>query len=80
MTILKKIFHRCGENLEYIQGTRFPKSGTTGLGKVWKNYKCTVCGKLYTSCGNKLHRINFPYASPINKIAGGTITINKNYD
>ena len=55
MGLFKKLFHRCGEHLEYIEGTRFPETGTTGMGKVWKNYRCTVCGKLYTSCGNDLH-------------------------
>ena len=34
----QRLFHRCGENLEYINGTRFPKTGTTGRDKVWKNY------------------------------------------
>ena len=67
MNLLQRLFHRCGENLEYIEGTRFPKDGTTGRGKVW----CTVCGKLYTSCGNKLYRINFPYATPIKINVGG---------
>ena len=65
MKLWQRLFHRCGENLEYIEGTRFPKDGTTGRGKVWKNYKCTVCGKLYTSCGDKLYRISFPGAKPI---------------
>lgn len=61
----QRLLHHCGENLEYIEGTRFPKSGGTNRGKVWRNYRCTVCGKLYTSCGNKLYRISFPYANPI---------------
>lgn len=65
MTWQQRLFHRCGENLEYIEETRFPKTGMTGKGKVWRNYRCTVCDKLYTSCGNKLYRINFPYATPI---------------
>lgn len=68
MKLLKRLFHQCSENLEYIEGTRFPKTGTTGRGKVWKNYRCTVCGKLYTSCGNDLHRIEFPYALPVRTI------------
>lgn len=38
MKLWQRLFHRCGENLEYIEGTRFPKDGTTGRGKVWKNY------------------------------------------
>lgn len=36
MRLFKKLFHRCGEHLEYIEGTRFPETGTTGMGKVWK--------------------------------------------
>lgn len=68
----QRLFHRCGENLEYIEGTRFPKDGTTGRGKVWKNYKCTICGKLYTSCGDKLYRISFPDAKPIKRNVGGS--------
>ena len=71
MKILQRIFHRCGENLEYIEGSRFPEAGTTGRGKVWRNYRCTVCGKLYTSCGNELIRISFPYQTPIKMIIGG---------
>ena len=71
MKLWQRLFHCCGENLEYIEGTRFPKDETTGRGKVWKNYKCTVCGKLYTSCGNKLYRINFPGAKPIKINVGG---------
>ena len=63
----QKLFHRCGENLEYIEDTRFPKTGTTGKGKVWRNYRCTVCGKLYTSCGNDIYPIKFPDALPIKK-------------
>ena len=70
MGLFKKLFHRCGEHLEYIEGSRFPETGTTGRGKVWKNYRCTVCGKLYTSCGNDIYRIKFPYALPIKTIAG----------
>lgn len=70
MKLLKRLFHRCDENLEYIGGTRFPKSGETNRSKVWRNYRCTVCGKLYTSCGNKLYRINFPYVTPIKTIVG----------
>ena len=65
MNIFKRQFHNCGENLEYIEGSRFPKYGTTGKGKVWKNYRCTVCGKLYTTLGNKLYKISHPYAIPI---------------
>ena len=71
MKLWQKLFHHCGEYLEYIEGTGFPKTGTASKGKVWKNYRCTVCGKLYTSCGNDLHRINFPYALPIKIIVGG---------
>lgn len=71
MRLWKRLFHHCGEHLEYIEGARFPETGTTGRGKVWKNYRCTVCGKLYTSCGNKLCRIEFPYALPIKTIVGG---------
>ena len=67
MGLFKKLFHRYGEHLEYIEGTRFPKTGTTGRGKVWRNYRCTVCGKLYTSCGNDIYPIKFPYALPIKK-------------
>lgn len=70
MKLLKILFHRCSENLEYIEGTRFPKSGETNRSKVWRNYRCTVCGKLYTSCGNKLYRIGFPYTNPIKTIVG----------
>ena len=73
MKLWQRLFHRCGENLEYIDGTRFPKNGTTGRGKVWRNYRCAVCGKLYTSCGNELYRINFPYAVPIKINVGGLI-------
>lgn len=65
MNILKRLFHNCGENLEYIEGSRFPETGTTGRGKVWKNYRCTICGKLYTTSGNKLYKISYPYANPI---------------
>lgn len=71
MGLWQRLFHRCGEHLEYIEGTRFPKTGTTGIGKVWKNYRCTACGKLYTSCGNKLCRIEFPYESPFKTVVGG---------
>lgn len=71
MKLWQRLFHRCGEHLEYIEGTRFPKTGTASKGKVWKNYRCTVCGKLYTSCGNKLCRIEFPYATPIKINIGG---------
>ena len=63
MGLLLRLFHRCGENLEYIEGSRFPETGTTGRGKVWKNY---------TSCGNKLHRIKFPDAKPIKINIGGS--------
>lgn len=65
MNIFRRLFHNCRENLEYIEGSRFPETGTTGRGKVWKNYRCTVCGKLYTTSGNKLHRISHPYANPM---------------
>ena len=34
MNIFKRLFHNCGENLEYIEGSRFPETGTTGRGKV----------------------------------------------
>ena len=71
MKLWQRLFHRCGEHLEYIEGTRFPKTGTTSMGKVWKNYRCTVCRKLYTSFGNKLYRIEFPYALPIKTFVGG---------
>ena len=72
MKLWQRLFHRCGENLEYIEGTRFPKDGTNGRGKVWKNYKCTVCGKLYTSCGDKLYQISFPNIKPIKINVGGS--------
>ena len=72
MKILQRIFHRCGENLEYIEGSRFPETGTTGIGKVWRNYRCTVCGKLYTSCDHELFRIKFPYQTPIKVNVGGS--------
>ena len=39
---------------------------------VWKNYRCTVCGKLYTTSGNKLHKISHTYESPIKIICGGS--------
>ena len=71
MNLLQRLFHRCGENLEYIEGSRFPETGTTGRGKVWSNYRCTVCGKLYTSCGSELIRIKFPYQTPIKITIGG---------
>ena len=71
MKFLQRLFHRCGENLEYIEGSRFPETGTTGRGKVWRNYRCKVCGKLYTSCGNELIRIKFPHQTPIKMIIGG---------
>ena len=71
MGLFKKLFHYCGEHLEYIEGTRFPENGTTGRGKVWRNYRRTICGKLYTSCGNDLHPIKFPYALPIKTFVGG---------
>ena len=67
MGLFKKLFHQCVDHLEYIEGSRFPETGTTGRGKVWRNYRCSVCGKLYTSCGHGLYRIKFPYASPIKK-------------
>ena len=70
MKFLQRLFHRCGENLEYIEGSRFPETGTTGRGKVWRNYRCKVCGKLYTSCGNELIRIKFPHQTPIKMIIG----------
>ena len=65
MNIFKRLFHNWGENLEYIEGSRFPETGTTGRGKVWKNYRCTICGKLYTTSGNKLYRISYTHATPI---------------
>lgn len=71
MGIIKRLFHRCGEHLEYIEGSRFPKTGTTGRGKVWKNYRCNVCGKLYTSCGEKLSRIKCPDDKPFKIVIGG---------
>ena len=71
MRLWQRLFHCCGENIEYIDGTRFPETGTTCRGKVWKNYRCTVCGKLYTSCGNKLYRISFPDENPIKINVGG---------
>ena len=43
MGLWQRLFHHCGEHLEYIEGTRFPETGTTDRGKVWKNYRCTVC-------------------------------------
>ena len=73
MRLWQRLFHHCGEYLEYIEGTRFPETGTTGRGKVWRNYRCTVCGKLYTSSGNELCRINFPYTpytKPIKTVIG----------
>lgn len=57
MNIIRRIFHQCGEHLEYIGGSQFPKNGTTGRGKVWRNYRCSVCGKLYTTSGGNLLRI-----------------------
>ena len=72
MNIFKRLFHNCGENLEYIEGSRFPETGVTGRGKVSKNYRCTICGKLYTTSGNKLHKISHPYATPIKIICGGS--------
>lgn len=71
MNWLLRLFHHCAEDLEYIDGSRFPETGTTGNGKVWKNYRCKVCGKLYTSSGYKLHRIKFPDAKPFKDIIGG---------
>lgn len=68
MNIINLIFHRCGEHLEYIEGTRFPSEGCTGRGKVWYNYRCQVCGKMYTSCGHDLFRIKYPYETPMKKI------------
>ena len=72
MNIFKRLFHNCGENLEYIEGSRFPETGTTGRGKVWKNYRCTICGKLYTTSGNKLYRISYTHATPIKIDCGGS--------
>lgn len=72
MNIFKRLFHNCGENLEYIEGSRFPETGVTGRGKVRKNYRCSICGKLYTTSGNKLHKISHPYATPIKIICGGS--------
>jgi len=81
MGIISRLFHKCGEHLEYIEGTRFPEKGTTGLGKVWKNYRCNVCGKMYMSCGNKLHRIQFQDAKPIKMTIGGcTVTKQIKFD
>ena len=67
MGLFKKLFHQCVDHLEYIEGTRFPGTGIACRGKVWRNYRCSVCGKLYTSSGNGLYRIKLPYASPIKK-------------
>ena len=72
MNIFKRLFHNCGENLEYIEGSRFPETGTTGRGKVRKNYRCTICGKLYTTPGNKLYRISYACATPIKIDCGGS--------
>ena len=71
MNLLQRLFHRCGEHLEYIEGSRFPETGTTDRDKVWRNYRYTVCGKLYTSCGSELIRIKFPYQTPIKTNVGG---------
>ena len=67
MGLFKKLFHHCGEHLEYIECTRYPEIGTTGRGKVRRNYRRTTCSKLYTSCGNDIYPIKFPYALPIKK-------------
>ena len=76
MNIFKRLFHRlfhnCGENLEYIEGSRFPETGVTGRGKVWKNYRCSICGKLYTTSRNKLYKISHTYENPIKIICGGS--------
>lgn len=71
MNLFIKLFHKCDGNLKYIDGSRFPQTGTTGRGKVWRNYKCNICGKLYTSCGNKLYKINTPFDMPIKINCGG---------
>lgn len=55
MELFKKLFHHCSDHLEYIEGTRYPETGTTGRGKVWRNYRCTVCGK------NSIHRVEMIY-------------------
>ena len=34
MKLWQRLFHSCGEHLEYIEGTRFPKSGETNRSKV----------------------------------------------
>lgn len=61
MKLLQRLFHRCSKNLEYIEGTSHLITGTADRDKIWMNYRCIVCGKLYTSCGNGLYRINSPY-------------------
>lgn len=65
MNIIRRIFHQCSEHLEYIEGSRFPKNGATGHGKVWRNYRCSVCGKLYTASGGNLLRIIHPMQTPV---------------
>lgn len=64
MKILERIFHNCNGNLVYIEGSRFPETGTTNGGEVWRNYRCSVCKRLYTTCGSKLHKIYFPQQMP----------------
>lgn len=73
MNIIQRLFHRCGEHLEYIEGSRFPETGTTGRGKVWRNYRCTVCGKLYTTSGRELIRIKHPLQTPVKVNCGGSL-------
>lgn len=34
MGLFKNLFHHCRDHLEYIEGTRFPETGTPGRGKV----------------------------------------------
>ena len=69
--MIKRLFHRCGEHLEYIEGSRWPNTGTTGKGKVWRNYRCSVCGKLYTTSGSSLISIQYPLQNPIKITCGG---------
>lgn len=69
--MLKRIFHRCENHLDYIDESRFPEHGTTGRGKVWRNYRCSICGKMYTTSGAKLFRINHQFQSPIKMNIGG---------
>lgn len=75
--LFKRLFHRCGENLEYIEGSRWPNTGTTGKGKVWRNYRCSVCGKLYTTSGGSLISIQHPLQNPIKITCGGNFNSEK---